>query len=239
MKVTPKPILAFFIAVLILHCVFIAAGIQQGATLTKLLLLPLLMTALFLCAKPQGGKPVLAMLALFFSFAGDFLLARDGDLFFLAGMLAFVFTHVCNGLLFIRLKQRIAGILPAQWTLLLILLILSACVYLVLQHRLGAFRMPVLIYMGIISAMTFTAAGVKANPLYRLAANRFLVPGAVFFVVSDTLLALNKFLLHEVWINVAVMLTYGLAQYFLTRGYLLVFGAQRIETTVAEAAERE
>jgi len=54
----------------------------------------------------------------------------------------------------------------------------------------------------------------KTNP----PANKFFVVGAIFFVLSDSLLAINKFYQTFSMAGVGIMLTYCLAQYFIVRG---------------------
>jgi uncharacterized membrane protein YhhN len=45
-----------------------------------------------------------------------------------------------------------------------------------------------------------------------------LVSGALLFVVSDSILAVNKFLQAGSWAPPAIMLTYGLAQFAIAAG---------------------
>jgi uncharacterized membrane protein YhhN len=51
-------------------------------------------------------------------------------------------------------------------------------------------------------------------------AGRFFASGAIFFVASDTALALNKFNAPFPHAALVIMITYGLAQFFLTNGAL-------------------
>ena len=44
--------------------------------------------------------------------------------------------------------------------------------------------------------------------------------GALFFVISDTVLAINQFVQPFAYAHFIVMLTYGLAQYFIDEGFL-------------------
>jgi uncharacterized membrane protein YhhN len=60
------------------------------------------------------------------------------------------------------------------------------------------------------------------NVFYKVknGANILFIIGAVFFVLSDSLLAINKFY-HPFWgANISIMLTYGIAQFCIVKGYL-------------------
>jgi hypothetical protein len=60
---------------------------------------------------------------------------------------------------------------------------------------------------------------VAGNPVYQSLAVRTFIPGAFIFLVENTLIALNRFHFNsDKNIYVAVMLTYGIAQYLLVRG---------------------
>ena len=68
--------------------------------------------------------------------------------------------------------------------------------------------------MAVLASNTFTSTNFKKEAI------TCFIPGAAFFVLSDGLLALNKFLYHQPILDILVMLTYGLAQYFLVRGFV-------------------
>jgi uncharacterized membrane protein YhhN len=75
----------------------------------------------------------------------------------------------------------------------------------------------IVVYATVISLMLIAAInrkGVAQKESYMLVAL-----GALSFVASDTLLAVNKF--HDSFFlaNIAVMLTYGIAQYLLVKGF--------------------
>ena len=76
--------------------------------------------------------------------------------------------------------------------------------------------------MFIISLMAFLATGTIQNESIKRTAFKFFIPGAVLFVVSDATLAINKFLVHQTYLDIVVLLTYGLAQYFLVKGFIEV-----------------
>lgn len=211
--------LPLFLLVLLLHLICIYLEMSTLRLTTKLLLLPILI--LYLAAAP-GKNSLVVYIGLFCSFMGDLLLTRSGELFFLLGMLAFIGTHICNILFFYRLQRGYPG-KPMNLVLALVVLaVVSGGVYFLLADQLGAFRVPILVYMAIISLMAVMATQTLVNTKLLPIVIRCFIPGAALFVISDGLLALNKFLLHTGSIDIAVMLTYGMAQYLLVKGFVAV-----------------
>jgi uncharacterized membrane protein YhhN len=86
----------------------------------------------------------------------------------------------------------------------------------VLWPYLGEMKVPVLIYGSVIGVMLAFALW-QIGKLDKKAACLF-VAGASFFVLSDSLLAINKFRSSFSYAGIAIMLTYCLAQYLLARG---------------------
>ena len=211
----------FFLLILLLHCMAIGFEWSEIRFFSKLALVPFLMFILAafngLSFKHQSWLPWLGLLG---AFTGDWLLATPGELNFLLGMLGFMTTHVCNSLYFLQLQPLQPGKLkPAMWALL-ILVITSTLIVFQIKDQLGAMLVPIMAYMGIISLMTILAANLAASELLNRNAKRYFIPGAAFFVASDGLLALNKFLLHNRNFDIPVMITYGLAILLLTLGFV-------------------
>ena len=67
--------------------------------------------------------------------------------------------------------------------------------------------------MGALAIHTYANTGVKAI------ANYTFIPGAALFVTSDALLAINMFRVHHPILEVLVMFCYGLAQFFIVKGF--------------------
>src|SRR5690606_3933671 len=88
----------------------------------------------------------------------------------------------------------------------------------VLFPHLEALKFPVMIYAMVMMIMVL-------NALFRY--NRttpfsfwMVFIGAVLFMISDAMLAINKFITHLPVAGVMIMLTYILAQYFIIAGLL-------------------
>jgi Predicted membrane protein len=167
----------------------------------------LLMPSLALWVLVRRG-PILLVVALLCSAAGDILLGTDG--LFLAGMGAFALAHVAYVTLFVRSGALAA--LRRRWFLLLPYFVVLDGLTLWLWPHLGELRIPVLAY-----AVLLTATAVTAGALdWRLG-----LGGALFFV-SDAMIAMWSIAdrpappLPGLWI----MSTYILAQYLLASGAL-------------------
>lgn len=78
---------------------------------------------------------------------------------------------------------------------------------------------PVIIYSLVIGFMLLCAANLTQSR--RLADNalKYFLPGAFLFVVSDSIIGLNRFYLPRPLSGVYIMVTYAIAQ------LLIVFGA--------------
>jgi len=194
--------------------------------ISKALFLPTLIMYLYVqpnvSNKPGKG---LVMIGLVGSFLGDvFLISKS---LFIPGMIAFMMTHVCNILFFSKIystKKPKATILYAA-----VFLLGSFCVFMYLQLSggMGKLIYPILVYMALISSAALMAIHVSNNKPTKIIANNFWIPGMLFFLASDSILAFNKF----DWsrnapvenIGLVIMITYGLAQFLLVKGFQLYF----------------
>ncbi len=213
-------ILIFFV-VLAIHMACIYVGWDVFRLLTKLFLLPILILHYFIHTKQIGTQVSRWVLTgLFFSFMGDLLLTQSGEVFFLVGMLAFMGTHICNSAYFLNIQTISIQKGRPIWVGTVILLIIILSILKILNPYLGNFQQPIIGYMIIIGSMTVLAGNTIGSTNYQKVAIGCFIPGAALFVLSDGVLALNKFLYHEKLLDILVMLTYGLAQYFLVSGFI-------------------
>jgi uncharacterized membrane protein YhhN len=146
--------------------------------------------ALFLFALTRPPLPApryrgLIAAGLLCSLAGDVLLMVPGD-FFLAGLLAFLGAHVCYLTAF-----RTHGVGRGPLALAVPPLVVGAAVLTLLWPKLGMMRVPVLLYVAVILAMCWSAA--ERWWTTRAPGSALALVGAVLFLVSDALLAINRF----------------------------------------------
>ena len=208
------PLLLFF-TVYLLFIFFDYSSIHQWM---KPLLIPSL---LFFYLINLKGKPQLKLIgALLLSAAGDALLMFNGPDFFIFGLVAFLFAHVLYVFIFKSFLKRL--------TINRLILICSLFVVLYyvffmrfLWSDLGEMQIPVLVYAFVISIMLWMSIQV-VNSLG--ISGRYILLGAFFFVLSDSLLSIQLFHTDFYMAHFFVMLTYITAQ------FLLVYGIIHVET---------
>lgn len=156
------------------------------------------------------------IMALLFSWLGDVLLLfqADHDFFFLLGLLSFLIAHIFYIIFFHCVRQR--EMIKTRWFLLLIVTVYYVIVIRVLSPHLDEMGLPVKIYAGVISFMFLLALHMVFMKRQRIGG--WMLVGALLFVISDTMLAINKFSHSFQMAAVLVMTTYGLAQFFLSEG---------------------
>ena len=133
--------------------------------------------------------------------------------FFMSGLVAFLLAHLMYISVFYKSRNKTANTLP----IVVILLIYASGIFYFLKDGLGVMLFPVIAYLLVILVMAATA-------FLRKRSNRnsyiLIFAGAVFFMISDSLLALNKFYEPLPLSNISIILTYALAQYFIVLGIL-------------------
>lgn len=156
------------------------------------------------------------LFALFFSWAGDVLLmfVPKNDIFFLLGLASFLLAHIFYIVFFHHVRVR-ESVKSNPW-LLLVVVIYYAALITWLSPYLGDMKLPVRIYGVVISVMFMLAMHMLS--IKNKVAGNWMMWGALLFVISDSVLAINKFYQPFEAANVIIMLTYGLAQLFIVKG---------------------
>jgi uncharacterized membrane protein YhhN len=215
-----KPHLAAYFLFALAALVDLWFAVQGGKErlFTKPLLMPLLMLGYFLETKPLGPFSTLLLAALFFSWLGDVLLMFDAvtETYFIAGLLSFLTAHLFYIIYFTRIRSQQASFLRKRPVMLLAVLAYVVELMYVLWPHLGGMKIPVLVYGIVIGTMLCLALWQYGKISHKAA--WLFIAGAILFVASDSLLAINKFKapihLGGLWI----MGTYILAQYLIARG---------------------
>ncbi|MEI8646440.1 lysoplasmalogenase [Pseudoalteromonas sp. Hal040] len=154
----------------------------------------------------QNRTFITLLFALSFSALGDVLLALDTGQLFIGGLAAFFISHTFYIITMLPIKN---------WRLdvLLLYLFLAIIIFCLFYPNLNDMLIPVIFYMLVLSIMTsLTWMTVKSNG--------FLVLGGAVFVISDSILGLNRFYLEIVHADIAIMITYYIAQFCLVTGFL-------------------
>ena len=219
MKQQSKIIFGIYAVVVVLELLFIYFDQPQLRWFTKPFLMPLLMLGFYTAsAKRSGIFFNLILFALLLSWAGDVLLQMKG--MFIPGLIFFLLAHIFYIAYFIKTGKGKKGLLQLQ-PLIGIPVLLYILIFLwQLYPFLDALKIPVTVYGITIGAMLLMAINTKRK-MNDDAAVLFLI-GAILFVISDSLLAVNLFAMHHVVLSLCVMLTYASAQYLIVKGALTV-----------------
>ncbi|MCM4172129.1 lysoplasmalogenase [Arenibacter sp. TNZ] len=219
MKLKAYLFLGIFILLVFLDLVMGSMHFQELRQFTK----PLILIALILYFGTTGknlSKKVyrFTLLALVFSLLGDILLLYDhlSSIYFMLGLIAFLLAHINYAIVFFtqgkNLFKRelpwVTGMLLAYGTTL----------FLVLHDHLGPLKFPVIIYILGILTLALTAYGRRDQ--VNTSSFKLVFIGALFFIASDSILAINKFLTVIPWSHLLVMGTYATAQYLIVKGIL-------------------
>jgi uncharacterized membrane protein YhhN len=211
----PKILPVLYFILLATECIAVLTGANILHFVSKPLLMPVL--ALYLVSFERDNHRVRSLLlgALLFSWLGDAVLMLDkmfGSLF-IYGLLAFLIAHIFYILYFLRIRRSSAG---AQSGVIgaLIVLAYMAVFYLYLFPYLGGLKIPVLVYATAISLMlisSFRAFDAETG-------GKISVAGTLIFALSDSILAFNRFVSPFEYAPIAIMLTYGIAQFLIVKG---------------------
>ena len=179
---------------------------------------PMLLTLLTVVYLVSASRPNFwYVLGMFFCFLGDVLLMFKGANFFMYGLAAFLLGHI----VYIKIT---VGFLPKDLTVKMItsafpfVVFFGLLVYLIYPN-LGEMLIPVVVYGVTIS--TFGSAAFLNYRGEKSTENLWLFIGAIIFILSDSLIALNKFYEPMELYGVAIMVTYILAQFLICKSMIV------------------
>lgn len=184
-------------------------------------LIVLSLVGYYLASVPKRSPIVIR--ALFFCWAGDVLLMfvdRD-ETFFMMGLLAFLIGHILYVVAYRKHQSGDPekGLLSTQKIRYSFPIILAGTgLIVILFPKLGGLKLPVMIYAIVIMIMTMTA-------LFRYGRTNtesfwLVFGGAVFFMISDSILAMNKFHSPIPFSGFLIMFTYSAAQFLIVKGVI-------------------
>lgn len=171
-------------------------------------ILPIVLLLQLVQVQSTGRVRGLLTLGLALSALGDILLSLEG--LFIPGLGAFLLAQLTYAGLFLTQRRWQSGRL---WWVGLVLVYAVACGLVILPHT-GALRLATTAYLVAISLMALSA-GFRDD-------SRFLwvASGALVFMVSDMLIAIDKFVTPFAYADAAIMLTYYAAQALIVTGVL-------------------
>ena len=205
-----------FFSLLALHIVLDNLESEWAYFTKPALLLALLIFFFNQCAHLQKQTRNIMIVALSFSLIGDILLmfVEQSPHFFTAGLAAFLLAHIMFIVVFLSRKNT----QPLLYLFGAFLLVYAAGLFYLIYANLGTMLVPVVLYILVILSMAISAFIRKGR--VNSISYALVLLGAIFFLMSDSILALNKFYKPILFPQVSIMLTYGLAQFLITLGIL-------------------
>jgi uncharacterized membrane protein YhhN len=204
----------------IIHIIAIIFEMEWLRFITKPLLM-ILLAVYFHFSVNRNAFTQSIMLAIIFSFGGDVALMFQGStpIYFILGLGSFLIAHLFYAYGMVKYSSFRQGILIKKWWWSLPFLIYGAGLVYFLWSDLGDMTIPVVVYsiaimiMGL-SALNMTGRISKSVALY-------ILLGAILFILSDSVIALNKFKsddLHIPMPSLIIMVTYILGQFLIVEG---------------------
>lgn len=186
--------------------------------LLKSFIIPSLMV-FFLTSREKSHhkEDKIIVAGLIFSWIGDVFLQfkNSGDLFFLIGLISFLLTHIMYSLVFFGTEGEFTFI-KSKLLLMLMIIIYGALTLYTIMPGLGSLQIPVTVYAIIITGMVIGALSRfgKVNEASYL----FVFLGALLFLISDSLIAFNKFKQSFPSAGMLIMITYLTGQFMIIKG---------------------
>jgi len=165
----------------------------------------------------------LAVFAFVFSWFGDMFLmfGEKGFIFFISGIAAFLVAQVFYVFLFLR-TINLSGkkpFLKKKPYFLIAYIAYGLIIYIILYNHLDEIlKVAVFVYMVTLLSMSSMALNRFGNG--HPVSFRYIFIGSILFVISDSLIAINKFLVPIPYEGIFIMTTYISAQYLIMRGLL-------------------
>jgi len=206
-------------------CVLISEIIKNDTInmVSKSLIIPSLLAYAWASGIMQNrGIATLTFLALLFSWSGDILLLfqEESKKYFLFGLASFLVAHIFYIVDYAKAKRdyRNTRNLKEQMLAAILIILFVVGLLALIYPNLNEMKIPVIIYALVISLMLWSSIirrGHTSQISFRL-----VFTGSILFILSDSMLALNKFWQPLPVSGFLIMSTYMLAQYLIVLGLL-------------------
>jgi len=185
----PIPILLVTVPLLVRAAL---RGDQAQVWVLKPLSTVLVIAVALLSLLAPGARPAFTLwvaLGLVLSLGGDVALILESNRAFLVGLVLFLLAHVAYSVAFTAPNGfHAADIISGA-----VLLVVAAAIYLYLRPGLGSMQGPVILYMLIIFFMVNRALSAFFGTAFTTTQAWLLSMGAILFMLSDLVLAVNRF----------------------------------------------
>lgn len=179
---------------------------------------PLLMTTLVVVYLISAKKPNFWLIsALFFSFWGDVFLLDKAN-YFVFVLASFLVAHI----MYIKMtsqflvKKSLSQILKSA----ILFIILFAGILVLIKDNLGEMLVPVIVYGIAISA--FGTCALLYYQQSKSIASLCLLLGALLFIASDSLIALNNFYTPKHFFDISIIVLYIVSQYLICKSVIVI-----------------
>ena len=202
------------------------AGLMLDHDTIQMVCKPLIMVMLgiyYAASVEREHRSTALLVAIVFSLAGDvfMLWAKQTESYFVLGLASFLIAHIFYILTYRQHRgeatsDELQGVQRIRLAFPVVLA--GTGLVVVLYPLLGELRVPVVLYAVVLVGMALQALfrfGRTTTPSFWL-----VFAGALLFVLSDSLIAINKFMMPVGHAELWIMSTYIAAQYFIVRGLL-------------------
>lgn len=197
----------YFILLAVTELVF-TVYYPQGRIGTK----PLIMISLiYYFWTSSQSRDSLFLIALFFALIGDVVLMFDN--LFLVGLGSFLIMQLLYAICFIQHRGPRS---IRKLFLTIIVIAVTIGLQMILLPHVGELLIPVVAYSAVIGAMVLAGIWRTEKGQHYI----WILVGVLLFMISDSLLAINKFAFEIPFGGFWVMLTYIAAQYLIVKGFL-------------------
>jgi len=177
---------------------------------------PLILLSLFIFTiiQLEGNwkDHVLLLIALVFAFLGDVFLLGNGDKFFMLGLGSFLIMQLTYCYIFFN--QKMIGVHKRKWPVIFLVAVLLIFLFQFVPQT-GRLKIPVSIY-----SISIVMMVILAILRWKVKGYWWVVIGAIFFMISDSVLGINRFVTAIPYGGIIVMFTYCIAQGFIVHGLL-------------------
>jgi uncharacterized membrane protein YhhN len=157
--------------------------------LSTILVIIVAALSIFVPEKYNVNYTLAIMLGLLFSFGGDIALMFKSKRAFMIGLILFLIAHVVYSIVFTVCSGFVKGDLISA----VVLILLAIIIYFYLYPGLEKMKIPVLIYVVVISFMVNRAISTFSGKFFNYSQVLLISIGAGLFYISDLILAINKF----------------------------------------------
>lgn len=189
-------------------------ALRTDATLVQFILkpIPVLGLALWVYLTEKTAYRTWLLLALLCSALGDvmmdFINLGWGDQM-LFGLSAFFVTHLIYVAICWHYQRK------SLWRPLIFYGVCSTSLFVWISPTLGDMALPVGLYVAVITVLMWRTLALVERPLSRELLGHTAWLGAIIFTVSDTMIAINQFVVPFANASVLIMITYWLAQWLI------------------------